>query len=185
MFDLEKEIKENKAYFDGDEPDEGHRMRFANKLGKEMHSSSRRKYILWWKYAAAMVIVAATSYTIINNVNFNSDHSAKQIVFSEELQEVQDYYDVNVDNKLEEIDEIAVDEKQAKLLKAKAVKEMEKIDADLAMIEKEYVKNPQCDKLKAAIITSKQKKVEVVENIVKQAGNTPVSFRAGGVYTGI
>jgi hypothetical protein len=60
---------------------------------------------------------------------------------------------------------------------------MEKLDASLAMIEKEYVKNPQCDRLKAAIVSNKKMKVKIVDNIVEQLDNAQRGYHAGSMFT--
>ena len=186
MLELENKIKDNVAYFNDNEPDEGHELRFAQKLNHELHSEPKRKFLSYWKYAAAVLIVFASSYTIINTIDFKSNTATiTPIVFSYELQEIQDYYDDNAKFDLDKIDEIITDEKQAEALKAKAEEHINKIDAKLVMIEKEYVKNPDCERLKAAIINGNRMKKEVVDDIVKQAGNAQVNFRAGSVYSGI
>lgn len=186
MFDVEKEIKDNLAFFNDNAPDEGHQLRFSQKLDKELHSSKIKPLLHFWRYAAAVVVLLATSYTVMFVMNYDGNHrEITNIVYSKELKIVEDYYDATSDYNLQKINEVAVNEHQAGILKKKAVKEMKKLDANLAMIEKEYAENPDCDKLQAAIVNNKRKKAEVVETIVKHAGNVIIGYNAGEIFTGI
>ncbi len=67
-------------------------------------------------------------------------------------------------------------------LKEMAIKKMDKLDANLAIIEKDYMKNPQCEKLKEAIINNKKKKIEVIDNIVEQASNARRGYHVGEMF---
>ena len=187
MFDVEKKIKENLPYFNDQEPDEGHKARFADRLNDS--SAARPKKIKLQSYAkiaAAFLLLIATSYLILKTVNFKNDREnlyITQIEYSNELNQVQTYYDELSIARLNQIDELAISKEEADRLKNKAQYEMEKLDANLAMIEKEYVKNPQCDRLKAAIVSNKKMKVKVVDNIVEQLDNAQRGYHAGSMFT--
>ncbi len=58
---------------------------------------------------------------------------------------------------LNTIDEYVNSEEEGKRVMAIAKRRMDKLDANLARIEKEYVKNPQNERLKAAIVINKMK----------------------------
>lgn len=187
MFDVEEEIKENLAYFDDQEPDNGHRARFANRLNN-INVTETKKFNLkaFYSIAAALLLLVATSYLILQTVNFNNGRNnimVTQIQYSDELLEVQNYYDEKSMLLLDRIDEFCSSEEEAKKLKDKAQNKMDKLDANLAMIEKEYAKNPQCEKLKAAIISNKKMKVSVVDNIVEQLDFAQRGYHAGSMYT--
>jgi hypothetical protein len=187
MHDVEKKILDNLAYFNDNEPDSDHMARFASKLDKRSDSSSKKIVIpLFIKIAATLLVLVTASYMIfnaINNTDLRGEMYVTEIVYSQELSSVQTYYDDLSTIRLERIDELALSDEQAKKLKGIAIKKMEKLDANLAKIEKEYVKNPQCDKLKAAIVNNKKMKVKVVDNIVEQLDNVQQGYHAGSMYT--
>lgn len=185
MSDIEKKILDNLAYFDDKEPDIGHRNRFVNKL-TESGSNNKRKinFILVGKIAASLVILIAISFFIVNQTkNANSNNLyITQIELSDEILEMQAYYDQLSLTKLGGIDTIVSNEKEALRLKKIAQEKMDNLDANLAMIEKEYMKNPQCENLKQALINNKKKKVEVIDNIVEQASNAKRGYHVGTMF---
>jgi hypothetical protein len=187
MFDIENKIKENLVYFNDKEPDEGHEARFASKLNNEIIAKPRKISISQiMKIAAALLVVVTASYMILkttNNNDLREEMYVTQIVYSQELNQVQSYYDELSLSRLSKIDELASSDEEAQRLKKKAIKKMEKLDANLAKIEKEYVKNPQCEKLKAAIVNNKKMKVKVVDNMVEQLDNAQRGYHAGSMYT--
>lgn len=186
MFDIEKKIKENLPYFNDHEPDHGHKARFANRLNKGSNSKPKQfKIQLLFKIAAAVLVLIATSL-LIKTVIFNNDIdklSITQIEYSDELYQVQTYYDELALLGFNKIDEFAKSKEEAQKLKNMTQRKLDKLDANLAMIEKEYVKNPQCDKLKAAIVNNKKMKVEVVNNIVEQLDNAQQGYHVGSMFT--
>ena len=187
MFDIEKEIENNLAYFNDNEPDEGHAARFVSKLNDGLDSRSGKiTFPIYFKIAATLLVLLAASYMIYETISVSDlreEMYVTQIVYSQELMQVQSYYDELSLSRLKQIDELANSTEEAQRLKSKAIKKMDKLDANLAKIEKEYVKNPQCDKLKAAIVNNKKMKVEVVDNIVEQLDNAQRGYHAGSIYT--
>ncbi|MFK5856729.1 MAG: hypothetical protein QM503_11405 [Bacteroidota bacterium] len=184
---MENKIKENLAYFYDNEPDDGHEARFASKLNKRLVSKPKKYNLsVIIKIAAALLLLVTTSYLImetVNNTDLQDEMYVSQIVYSQELNKVQSYYDELTIVRLNRIYELAPSEEEAEKLKIKALKRMDKLDANLAKIEKEYVKNPQCEKLKAAIVNNKKMKVEVVNNIVEQLDNAQQGYHAGSMFT--
>ncbi len=106
-----------------------------------------------------------------------------QIEIPEDMVQIQNYYEDLSTTRLEEIDGLAQNEDEAKRLKAVAQKKMDKLDAKLAIIEKEYMKNPQSEELKDAIISNKKLKADVVNNIVEQMDKAQRGYHAGSMYT--
>jgi|TARA_B100001971_G_C18245192_1_gene573735 hypothetical protein len=187
MFDIENRIKENLAFFNDREPDEGHKARFASRLSDSNIAKPKKITIQSFiMIAAALLLLIATSYLILRTVsvgNKNEIHSVTDIVYPQELIKVQNYYDELSVSRLNQIDNHAKSEEEAQKIKVKAQKKMDKLDANLAMIEKEYMKNPQSERLKAAIVVNKKMKAEVAENIVEQLGNAQLGYHAGSMFT--
>ena len=187
MFDLEKKINDNLAFFNDQEPDDGHKARFEERLVTKTEIKSKKFSLMTYsKIAAAIVLLITSSYLIIstfNNYNDREDLFITQIEYSDDFIKIQNYYDDLSQTAILQIDELAQNDEQAIILKQKAQKKMEKLDANLAMIEKEYVKNPQSEKLKEAIISNKKMKVEVANNMVEQIDNAQRGYHAGSIYT--
>ncbi len=181
MSDFENKIKSNLAFFESQEPDEGHRERFIQRLDKKDPRKRIINFSLFGNIAAAVIITVTVGFLAINHFKEAKTENLyiTQIAYSEDMMELQDYYDRLSIEKLNNIDNVATDNNEADRLKKKALKKMDKLDANLAMIEKEYAKNPECKKLKKAIIDNKKKKVEVVDNIVEQASNAKKGYHVG------
>ncbi len=190
MDKLENKILNNVPYFTDNNPNDGHKARFAAKLNQSLPVKSKKaKLHLYMQIAAAIIVLVSVSYLVLNDSSNNNNNNNRdemyitQIEYSNELYQVQNYYDELSLARLAKIDELADSDEEAQKLKSKAIKKMDKLDANLAKIEKEYVKNPQCDKLKAAIVNNKKMKVKVVDNIVEQLDNAQQGYHAGSMYT--
>lgn len=186
MFDLEKKIVDNLPCFDDHEPDQGHRERFAAKLALEKGGKKKMLNIsMFSKIAAVIVLLFSVSYIFLmpTGVVDPGKLYVTQIEYSNDMIEIQKYYDELSNSRLEEIDGLAQNENEALRLKKMAQAKMEKLDANLSMIEKEYMKNPQSEELREAIISNKKMKSEVANNIVEQLDNAQRGYHAGEIYS--
>ncbi len=183
MINIEDKITENSLFFKDEEPNDGHENRFANRLENLSAKPRKRKSIsLYVKIAAAFLILFVTSFLLLNikiSNNINNELFVTKIEYSTQLAQVQSYYDELVINKLNSIDELASSDNEAKRIKLKAQKSMDKLDANLSMIEKEYVKNPNNPQLAAAIVNNKKMKVKIVDNIINQLGDVQNTYHIG------
>lgn len=171
MKNFEENIRKNKRHFDSREPDKDHLARFILKLEedqeKERHTKSPFFVI---KIAASLIVLIAISlflYTYLQNGN-SPTQQAHIISFSNDLNQAMAYYDDVSNTKLNTIDKLAPNTDEATKIKESATKSLEDIDIRLAAIEKEYMKNPENEALKAALINNKRKKVEVLDRILMQ-----------------
>ncbi|MEJ2594080.1 MAG: hypothetical protein P8100_02905 [bacterium] len=168
MSRLEEKIKQQKKEFDYREPDKEHLARFILKLEKDQENYHRRNTPWYYtRAAAAILILFAASYFLIDIlVNNNSEKQVTQISYNDELTEVMNYYDQLSEAKFNEIEGKTPDTGEAAKFKQMAYGKMEDIDSKLAAIEKEYMKNPDNEMLKAALIQNRKKKAEVMQNIL-------------------
>ena len=186
MYKLEKKIIDNQPYFNDQEPDQGHRDRFAAKLSHGGRSKRRRITVYdFMKVAAVIVLLISVSYLLLKPTTIaeNGRLYITQIEIPEDMVQIQDYYEELSTAKFDEIDGLAQNEDEAKRVKAVAKKKMDKLDSKLAVIEKEYMKNPQSEELKEAIISNKKLKADVVNNIVEQMDKAQRGYHAGSMYT--
>ncbi len=187
MYDIEKKIKDNLAFFEDREPEDGHRDRFIAKLSKGSVKKSLRFYIYsTMKIAAVFLVLLVSSYYVVKIATSSGEREdilITKIEYSEDFTQIQNYYDELSNLRMLKIDEYAQNDTEAMRLKEEVINKMERLDANLAMIEKEYVKNPQSEALKEAIISNKKMKVEVVNNVVEQMNYAQRGYHAGSMYT--
>lgn len=170
---LEKKIKENKDFFDHQRPSEGHQARFIKKLeqGEKDEIKSGNRFMFLRLAAVGLILVAASWFLFqlsFEDLTGAVYREVRRINFSNELENVFAYYDAITVSKINEIDKMAANDQQAQRLKVIARKQIEKIDANLAEIEKEYAKNPNNERLREALVNSKRMKAQVMDNILKQ-----------------
>ncbi|MFP4469062.1 MAG: hypothetical protein ACLFPE_00155 [Bacteroidales bacterium] len=173
---LEKKIKDNPEFFDNRNLPEGHRGRFLGKLDqleveREKEVKSARPFTIFKIAAIALVFITA-SYLVfrfsISDISGAVMREVTRITLSDELENVFAYYDAVSSSKVEQIDEVAINPEEANRVKMIANKQLEKIDANLAEIEKEYAKHPDNKMLKAALVNNKRKKAEIMDQILEQ-----------------
>lgn len=161
--------KENKA-FDNREPEKDHLARFILKLEKDQ-DKHLNKHTPWYytRAAAAIIILVAASYVTYDYIlNRPSEQQVMQISYASDMDQIMTYYDAVSQEKMSEIEGVTSNSEDAEKLKQIAYNRMEDMDIRLAAIEKEYMKNPDNEMLKAALINNKRKKAEVMEHILLQ-----------------
>lgn len=171
---LEKKIKENKAFFDHHEPDQGHLERFIQKLdsGAAGEDEKSDRWLSALKIAAVGLVFIAMSWFVFN-FSFSDLSSAVlqeviKIELPQEMEELFAYYDSKAEQKMGMIDELAPNEQEAERIKDAARSQLQHLDAQLAAIEKEYMINPENEELEAALRNHKMMKTSVLDNIISQ-----------------
>lgn len=179
---LEKKIKDNPAFFDDQEPALGHKKRFVDRLDAiELQEEGPARFVNWMRIAAVAVIFIAASFFVfkysIQDLGGAVLREVVQIDISGDIENVFAYYESVTNTKISKIDQLAVNEEQALMIKSVAAKQLQNLDATLAEIEKEYAKNPDNVRLQAAMVNNKRKKAEVMDNILKQLdqANQPIA----------
>jgi hypothetical protein len=168
---LEEKIKNEKAFFNPYEPTPGHREKFIDLLDAEPGLQPSRKIgSIWLKIAATLLIlisIGAIAFNFITESKSNAQN-VLLIEYNEDFQSVLTYYDEKAANKMEEIEKLSPDSEQASHIKKSILQQFEDIDISMAAIEKDYQKNPENEKLKAAMINSKRNKVKVMDQVIQQ-----------------
>ncbi|HZK08015.1 MAG TPA: hypothetical protein VFC92_07420 [Bacteroidales bacterium] len=170
---LEKKIRENKEFFDDQPMPAGHRKRFLDKLEKADQEESKKIHWPGIIRMAAVLLILVSSFFVFKNISFQRFGGAvlegvTMIAFPEELESVFNYYDRAAQQKVEEIDQAVPNDAEALRVKALAEKQLQALDASLAKIEKEYMKNPENEKVKAALVNNKRQKERIMETILAQ-----------------
>jgi hypothetical protein len=171
---LEKKIKENSSFFDYHSPPEGHRQRFLERLEKSapVHDDRKEHLMMIFKIAAVALIFIAASWMIFKYSFTDLSGAVIQevikIEFPGELEETFAYYDQKAEAKLDSIDEIAPNAEEAERVKEMASHQFQRLDAEMAAIEKEYMTNPGNKKLEEALLSHKKLKAGIIEDIITQ-----------------
>ena len=173
MHGIEDKIKQNLNAFNAEEPAEGHLQRFNEKLD-QYHAATQESWFerhnLFLKIAAATLIFLTVG-TLILTDSFSWIRSlvSEQIVAAElpeEVKEVMQYYNVISDQKVEEIEELAVSEDEAQRVKALAMKELKSLEDARVELEKEYTKQPGNERIMNALLKNQQRKAEILDKII-------------------
>lgn len=170
---LEKKIKDNTDFFDDQHLADGHKKRFLDRLQKHEHAEVQAQRWPGIMRIAAIILVLVGSYFVLRNISVSDIGDAvfdgvTVISFAPEIENVFAYYDALSQQKVAEIGQRAPNDVEAERVKLIAQKQLQNLDANLVKIEKEYAKNPNNTKLKAALVNNKRKKAEILDDILKQ-----------------
>ncbi len=168
---LEEKIQKEKAFFNAHEPAPGHREKFIDLLEAEPELQQSGNFgSIWLKIAATFLILISIGAVAFNFIteSKSSAQSVLLIEYNEDFESVLTYYDEKADSKMQEIEKLSPDSEQASHVKKAVQQQFEDLDISMAAIEKEYSKNPENEKLKAAMINSKRNKVKVMDQVIQQ-----------------
>jgi hypothetical protein len=170
---IENTIKKNKEAFNDAVPSPDHFNSFRNKLdafhAEKPESWLRRNTEMLRIAAVIALFVSVGTIYFTGGFSFVRDAISEQIVAAElplEIQEVMQYYNVISDKKMEQIDELAVSEDEAKRVKEMAVMELAELEGARKELEKEYQKNPNSERIMNALLLNQQKRSELLDKII-------------------
>lgn len=178
MAKLEENIKQHRKLFDTAEPEAGHTERFAEKL----KGNNAKVNEAWWsrygfelRIAAGILIflsVAVLYYT--HSFDFVKNMVSNQLAAAElpaEVREVLQYYNVVVENKVDELDDLPVSDSEAQRIRELAEEELAALEEQSKELKKEYALNSNDERVKAALIMNEQKKAEILDKIINKVKN--------------
>lgn len=172
MHELEDKIKQNLNAFNAEEPADGHLERFNEKLD-HFHASEENWYErnnLFLKIAASTVIfITVATLILTDSFSWIKPLLSEQIVAAElpaEVKEVMQYYNVITDEKVEQIDELAVSDGEAQRVKDLAIKELQSLEEARKDLEQEYAKQPGNQRIMNALLKNQQRKAELLDKII-------------------
>jgi hypothetical protein len=174
---LEKKIADNKAFFDDRPLPEGHFGRFLEKFNRQDTNKPKKSSRSWYLKIAAAIALLLTGSFILNKIPVNSIMDSffdgyYVIKLSPELEDIFNYYDQVTQSKMEEIPQLTLNDEESQKVKEFARQQLEKINANIAALEKEYAKYPNNKALEEALISSKNQKSQIVESITNMLNNS-------------
>lgn len=168
MNTIEEIIRQNKGFFEDEEPGDGHFERFTMKLEMRLHSVSRKKSIVPYLLRAAVVTLLVTLSSLWTWDHFIRQDKQRMTLsqVSPQYKEVENYYLHQVNMMESEI--INVDLQNNPDQKAELMKEMKSMDSVYVSLQKELKANPDDERIINAMIEHYQTKLEIMSYIVDQ-----------------
>ncbi len=173
MSGIENIIKKNREAFNKADPSPEHLDNFRARLDdyhatKKISWFSRHSEVL--RIAAAVVIfIGVGTFYFTGGFSFIRNSITEQIVAAElpvEIQEVMQYYNVISSKKVDQINDLAVSEDEAKRIKVMALFELKALEDERLALEKEYAKNPNNERIMNALLLNQQKKSGILDKIL-------------------
>jgi hypothetical protein len=170
--DLENFVKQNQNLFNLEEPNEGHFERFKAKLEEQ---PVRKNLFIGraMRYAAVIVLLISgvLIYTQTGLFNGNSGALAEssEIEINEEFSEISNFYDSQIDIKLEEIDQIQC--KQGTDQRSAIGNDLEELNASYAELKNEYTNDPENQMIQNALINNYQMRLSILDMVVDKLKN--------------
>lgn len=168
MKNIEYIIKQNRDFFDGEEPSEGHFERFSGKLGKSVQVTYTKRSIVPYLLRAAVVTLLVTLSSLWTWEHFIKPDRNRMSLgdVSPQYKEVENYYVHQVNLMEQELVDIetANDAEHQEIL----MKEIRSMDSVYIQLQKDLKANPDDERIINAMIEHYQTKLEVMALIVNQ-----------------
>lgn len=171
MKDIKKFIEENRAHWDQQELPEGHEERFLNRL--ESMGNPKSKTINWnfiMRVAASVLLVVSVVWLTVEPFKSTKASSrVHDITIGADMQEVISYYSIQTRQDTAAMRQLSKINPATEKIDQTARRQLEKLEGQLLIIEKDYAKNPGNEAVRAALINAQQKKAEIMNSLKKEA----------------
>jgi hypothetical protein len=168
MKNIDEIIRNNRDFFEDQEPSEGHFERFNRKLEMRFHAGSVKRSIVPYLLKAAVVTLLVTLSSLWTWDHFIRPDSKRMTLgdVSPQYREVENYYLHQVNLMESEIGSITLsgDTEQKEMLNA----ELRSMDSVYVQLQKELKTNPNDERIINAMIEHYQTKLDVMTFIVNQ-----------------
>ncbi len=168
MRNIEDIIRNNRDYFEGSEPSEGHFERFNKKLGSRFGTVAVRRSIVPYLLKAAVVTLLVTLSSLWTWDHFIRPESKRMTLsdVSPQYKEVENYYIHEVSMMESEITSIDMENNPEQ--KGLLLNELESMDSIYVSLQKDLKANPNDERIINAMIEHYQTKLEVMTYIINQ-----------------
>lgn len=168
MKNIDEIIRNNKDFFEDEEPSNGHFERFNRKLEMRFQTKAVKRSIGPYLLRAAVVTLLVTLSSLWTWDHFIRPGSSRMTLgdVSPQYKEVENYYIHQVNLMESEIGTVKIlnNAEQKEML----MKEMKTMDSTYISLQKELKANPNDERIINAMIEHYQTKVEVMSYIVNQ-----------------
>lgn len=168
--DFDELFNRLEGHWDEHEPEDGHQIRFLDRL--QPVAEKKKRSSLWPVLSvAATVLVMLGIFFIYNNTGTTNDSTSEALAsISPEARKTQNYFASVIDIELAKIEKEQSPEAQ-KIVKD-ALFRMEKLEKDYEDLTKQLLKDGENDQLLNAMIINLQTRVSFLQEVMNQIKNT-------------
>jgi hypothetical protein len=171
MARIENKIRENREFFDVNEPSQDHFERFSRKLA----AFNRPSRSLWnrgmlFKAVAAFIVLLLVSFLVTQfySVRKESAYAANAEQLPAEVMEAENYYNRLNDEKFAKIDQLADSPEEASRIKDMAKNQMEDITASNTELQKEYSGGVRNQRVLDALVNNYRIMANLLDRIIDE-----------------
>jgi hypothetical protein len=157
-------IRDNLAFFDSDEPTEGHFERFYNKLQASRKTLNIRHYPMMLRIAAILIIVFFISTLLYKGVTLFTSFSPDESCLNSELCEAEDYYSKQVEKYYDQIKSMPFNNDPK--TRMEVLKELREMDVQMVGMKEDLKQNPNDERIVYSIINYYQEKIDLMDMII-------------------
>ncbi|HLO57715.1 MAG TPA: hypothetical protein VK179_03180 [Bacteroidales bacterium] len=171
MKPLDDYIYRNQENFNSEEPLAGHFDRFEERLAQSgvrpLHG--RNYYII--RIAAAVIAGLLITYAAFSELNFFSKSLDNYITATSnpELREAESYYSKQLDEYYSKLNDLKFSDKAQK---QQIMDELSSMDKQAVTIKKDFIQNPDDERVQSAIINYYQVKIEFIDMMISRVQET-------------
>ena len=171
MDKFENMVRDKRQELDQAEPSEGHFERFQIKLRKINHPGKRFIPLkTFLRVAAVILVIIAISFTI-EYLDLIPNPLLKGSAANElppELKDVELYYTSLTGEKLNQIEDLASSEEEAKRLREKALTEVNELEDSNSQLQQEYVESGKNERVLDAIVNNYRIISSLLDHIINE-----------------
>ena len=165
---LDTLFKELQGQFDTEEPMEGHRDRFLDKLNTAQGTISinRKKPTTWWKplsIAASVVVLFALG---LNLLNFNPSTEEQLANMAPEVTDTRVYFTSLIEQQVSELQ--AQSSPETEQLIAEVLGQLKKLDDNYKSLEQEIINGGDPNLILSAMIQNFQTRISLLQDVRNQ-----------------
>lgn len=162
---LENWFEEQRDCFDIAQPDDGHELRFLNKLKENQTEKKPVKKLDWWKplaSAAAILLVVFAGYATIKPAKDGAELAA----VSPEMAKTQDFFTKAIEEELYNINEARTPETQK--LVEDALVQLEILEKDYKQLTEDLATSGEDKRVIYAMISNFQARIDLLNTVLEE-----------------
>lgn len=187
MWKIERFIKDNQQQLSDNEPLDGHEERFRMRLNKvDVKQKGQHGMSFWFSIAATLILLGSVVWLSLEPFKTSRASALNNVTAIEipaELTQVLSYYNDQIEDEAQALASTSNDNISASIISDAARKQIDKLDAQLMSIEKEYARNPGSEAVKAAMVNTQRKKAEIVNCLNNKSQAATQGYRVGESFT--
>ena len=161
---LENWFKEQRDCFDIAAPEEGHELRFLNKLKKEEKDPQKSTAIDWWKPLLSIAAVLAILFIGYTGISKDKDTDLAKV--SPKMAKTKDFFTKAIEEELYKINEARTPETQ--ILVDDALKQLDILEKDYTKLAKDLETSGEDKRVIYAMIANFQARIDLLNTVLEK-----------------